>query len=302
MNLDHIKGNWIQSIGNFLVMLLLTFVLMACGTGSGTAPEPAASGIGSASEPAFSINEAASGSVNAFATEQRVMALLGGANVRNDALTSVRFTQNGGVHGTLVGNPVNGTAGGFTGNWWKIQWDSEPPNQNGTQGWTAESKIVLAPSAGDVPKPNLSSHYYTTDNHYFFPSLAPDSIGGSVGALGNCTWYVQGRLRELGYKSTELDALVGNAGDWANQAIMAGLSVDNNPTVGSIAQVNRGSFSSVGHVAVVESLNADGTITVTESSYTTDANSVWNFLWHHRTVSRADLSWPSNFIHIVGAD
>lgn len=294
-------GSLFKPLVWFVALLLAVFVA-GCGGGNGTASEPLASGgIGAASEPVASTSEIASESAAfqvSFQSGQRTMAASGGANVRNGGLTSILFTQNGGVFGTLVGSPMNGTAGGFTGNWWKIDWDSEPPNQNGSQGWTAESKLLVAPSTGDVPMPNLSSRYYTTDN-LFFPTLAPNSIGGTIGTLGDCTWYAHGRLRELGYNSNQLNALHRDAGEWATDALAAGISVDSNPTVGSIAQVNSGRFSSLGHVAVVESVNADGTITVTESSYSNDATSVWDFLWHHRNVSRADLSWPSNFIHIA---
>jgi len=111
-------------------------------------------------------------------------------------------------------------------------------------------------------------------------------------------------MLELGYSSTQLAAIAppgqGNAYQWAinangSTAIAQGVTVNSMPTVGSIAELDSGAFSSLGHVAVVESVNADGTITVTESSYSTDSTSVWNFLWHHRTVAP---SWFSQFIHI----
>lgn len=231
---------------------------------------------------------------NALVIGNRVMAGAAGTNVRDSSTGAVLFTQTAGVHGTIINGPST-TSPLITGNAWQIRWDSKPPIQNGfSDGWSAESVISLAPLVGDVTQPNLSSSYYTTNNP-FFPTFAPNSIGGSIGALGNCTWYANGRLRELGYNSTQLNALVGNAGNWANQATAANILVDNIPTVGSIAQLNSGSFSSLGHVAVVESVNADGTITVTESSYSTDTSSVWNFLWRRRTVSP---TWFSNFIHV----
>lgn len=237
----------------------------------------------------------------AFEINQRILANSGGANVRNDTLTDdPLFLQTAGVHGTLVSSK-NGTAGGFSGLWWKIQWDSQPPSLNGQQGWTAESRISLAPSAGDVPQQTaatLSNHYYTTDNP-FFSDYAPSSVGGDLEplALGNCTWYANGRLRELGYNSTQLDALLHNAGDWDRDAADAHIEVNGNAIAGSIAQWDHGTLSALGHVAVVESVNDDGTITVTESSYLPNASSPWNFLWRHRTISHAEV-WPSQFIHV----
>ena len=145
----------------------------------------------------------------------RVMAALGGANVRDAQLDSTPlFLQYAGVHGTIVGGPEYGTAGGFSGNWWQINWDSEPPNQNGANGWSAESVISLVQSSADRPQPNFGATYFIGKSWYtassinhFFPSDAPDSIGGNIGSLGNCTWYAYGRMLELGYNSTQLAAI-----------------------------------------------------------------------------------------------
>src|ERR1051326_4309635 len=63
-----------------------------------------------------------------LAVGDRIKAAAEGANVRNDQLAETSlFIQEGGVHGTITGGPVQGTAGGFTGNWWKIRWDAQPP-------------------------------------------------------------------------------------------------------------------------------------------------------------------------------
>lgn len=306
MDLNSFKNHGVRSIGRIFTILISTFVLAACGGGG---QESVTTGVGGASKPVSQASEAATGPINVYQTGQRIMATLagpkstasdqdmGGANSRNEALTVVLFTQQAGVHGTLVGSLIVGSSDGFTGNWWKIEWDSEPPNQNGYQGRTAESRISLVPYAGDVPKPDLSSRFYTDgNNNPLFPDYAPTSVGGNLASLGNCTWYANGRLRELGYNSIQLDALIGNANVWVKQAGDAGILVDIFPTVGSIAQL-------ADHVAVVESMNADGSITVSESSYigasATSGDSAWNFLWRNRTISRADPSWPTNFIHVA---
>ncbi len=235
-----------------------------------------------------------------FAKGNRIMAVTDGAAVRDVSLTTVLFNQDGGAHGTITDGPMYATGGipSYTGNWWKIQWDSEPPSLNGQQGWTAESRISSAPSGGDVSRPDFTSSYYTTANMFWQSGYAPSSTNppnpqlGS--ALGNCTWYAHGRLRELGYNTTQLTALHGNASDWDNEASANSIVVDSNPTVGSIAQTDNGA-GGLGHVAVVESVNGDGTITVTESSYSTSTSSTWNFLWRHRTISP---TWFQNFIHV----
>jgi surface antigen len=247
--------------------------------------------------------------LSGFSVGNRVMAGAAGAAAANtdanvlphpsinvrDALGNVLFPQPVGVHGTIVAGPTANP--GFTGNGWQIHWDSEPPDQNANDGWSAESVISLAPTAGDVGQPNFSNGYYTTNNP-FFPSYAPNSIGGTIGTLGNCTWYAYGRMFELGYSQSLLNEFaLHDASTWArNAAAVVGVQVDMTPEVGSIAQLDSGNFSSKGHGAVVESMNADGTITVTESSYSTSDSSVYNYLWHHRTVAPA---WFSHFIHVA---
>lgn len=235
-----------------------------------------------------------------FVKGDRIRAVPGktGVNVRNSTLSTVLFTQDGGVHGTITSGPFHGTAGGFTGNWWEIKWDSQPPNQFSARGWSAESVISNAPAEGDVSEPDFSSSYYTDNNIFWKSGYAPASTNPpdpKLGdALGNCTWYAHGRLRELGYNTTQLNRLSGDASEWDSMARANGIPVDNSPSVGSIAQTDKGAKGK-GHVAVVESKNNDGTITVTESSYSTSSSSTWNFLWRHRTVSP---QWFENFIHI----
>ena len=186
-----------------------------------------------------------------------------------------------------------GTAGGYTGNWWQIDWDA------GLDGWSAASVISLAPPGGDVPEPNWSSSAYSSPANIFWrDGYAPQStnppnpkLGNS---LGNCTWYAHGRLRDLGYDTTKLAALHADAGQWDDEARAATIWVDDTPTVGSIAQTDS-SLDGLGHVAVVESINTDGTITITESSFASDPTTPWNFLWRHRA---APVQWFQHFIHV----
>lgn len=82
---------------------------------------------------------------------------------------------------------------------------------------------------------------------------------GNAYAWGNCTWYVYNLRPDIG-------SFWGNASSWAYSARAAGYRVDNTPAVGAIAQWNSGAYgmSGWGHVAYVESVNGDGTITVSE--------------------------------------
>ncbi|MDH7507436.1 MAG: CHAP domain-containing protein, partial [Candidatus Thermoplasmatota archaeon] len=239
--------------------------------------------------------------LTSFKIGSRIMAIVDGATVCDENLLTILFNQEGGVHGTIIDGPKFATAGNlsYTGNWWKIQWDSEPPNLNGKNGWTAESRIQQAPVNGDIDKPDFTKSFYTTYNIFWQNGYAPASTAPpnpKLGiALGNCTWYVHGRLKELGYNEVQLNALTGNASDWDSQALVKGILINSSPSVGSIAQIDNVA-QGLGHVAVVESINSDGTITVTESSYSEDVSSLWNFIWRHRTVYPSKFT---NYIHIT---
>jgi surface antigen len=56
----------------------------------------------------------------------------------------------------------------------------------------------------------------------------------------------------------------GNANQWDDDAIAAGIPVDTNPQVGDVAVQNGGIF---GHVMYVEAVNPDGTIYVSQMNY-----------------------------------
>lgn len=105
---------------------------------------------------------------------------------------------------------------------------------------------------------------------------------GNAYAWGNCTWYVYNMRPDIG-------SFWGNASSWAISARAAGYRVDNVPAVGSIAQWNpyASGHSGYGHVAYVEAVNSDGTITISEmnvrglgvtSRRTISASSVSNFI------------------------
>jgi len=165
--------------------------------------------------------------------------------------------------------------------------------------WVAESVLSFAPSAGDVALPPLTSNsdYNNNPSNPFFPSYAPDSIGGSIGSLGNCTWYAYGRMLEKGHSSATLNKFaLGNANTWySNGVTVSGITIDTSPSTDSIAELDITTGWTLGHVAYVESVNGDGTITVSESGYSTSTTGNWNFLWRHRTCPTA---WWSHYIHV----
>ncbi len=90
---------------------------------------------------------------------------------------------------------------------------------------------------------------------------------GNRYAFGNCTWYAYERRAQLG---RPVGSFWGNAATWASYARSAGYLVNNRPAVGAVMQ-NGGGY---GHVAIVESVNADGSITLSEMNYAGNFNRV----------------------------
>jgi hypothetical protein len=103
----------------------------------------------------------------------------------------------------------------------------------------------------------------------------------------NCTNYAAFRLSQNGMSDP---GNLGNAGSWATNAQAKGFTVNQTPTVGSIAQWNYGSeyAEEDGHVAYVEEVGS-GYIVETESNYKGPSRRV--------RITSGDRYWPNNFIH-----
>ncbi|HJP80935.1 MAG TPA: CHAP domain-containing protein [Candidatus Saccharimonadales bacterium] len=113
--------------------------------------------------------------------------------------------------------------------------------------------------------------------------IATASAGNRY-AFGNCTWYAYERRLQLG---RPVGSFWGNAATWAMYAQAAGFRVDNTPEVGAVMQ-NGGGY---GHVAIVESVNSDGSITISEMNYAGNFNRVTS-----RTVGAGSVG-SFNYIH-----
>lgn len=77
--------------------------------------------------------------------------------------------------------------------------------------------------------------------------------GGNTYYFGNCTWYVKDRRPDL-------PNMLGNGGQWAGNAAARGYKTGSTPRAGAVAE-------QAGHVAYVESVNKNGTVTVSEMNY-----------------------------------
>lgn len=113
-----------------------------------------------------------------------------------------------------------------------------------------------------APRASSSSSSSGT-GHAISRSFARASAGNRY-AFGNCTWYVYERRAQLG---VPIGSFWGNANTWDTSAMAAGFVVNKTPAPGAIVQWDEYSepyIGYAGHVGVVESVNADGSITITE--------------------------------------
>jgi surface antigen len=81
---------------------------------------------------------------------------------------------------------------------------------------------------------------------------------GNTNAWGNCTWWAWERRNEMGMPLPS--GALGNAAEWSYTLAQAGHRVDSTPSYGAIIQ-NGGGY---GHVGVVEVVNDDGSIVISE--------------------------------------
>jgi len=89
-----------------------------------------------------------------------------------------------------------------------------------------------------------------------FGTRVPDIASGY--ARGNCTRYAFSRRAQLG---RPVPNNLGNANTWATRASARGYTVNNTPAPGAVFQTREGYY---GHVGVVEWINPNGTIVISE--------------------------------------
>lgn len=104
-----------------------------------------------------------------------------------------------------------------------------------------------------------------------YDGLRSISNAGNLYTDGQCTYYAFNRRAELG---KPIGSLWGNASNWAASASQAGFNVNNTPEVGTIFQSAPGQngAGAYGHVGVVESVNPNGTLTVSEMNWNGGVN------------------------------
>lgn len=112
-------------------------------------------------------------------------------------------------------------------------------------GLKVGERIVIP--GGQVPAPVVVSR----------PFVATFGYNGYD--YGWCTWYAANRRSQLG---RPIPANFGDAWTWDDRAASAGYTVNRNPAAGAVAVTSSGRRP--GHVAVVEQVNADGSVWISE--------------------------------------
>lgn len=108
------------------------------------------------------------------------------------------------------------------------------------------------------PRPVVSASYANSSSAGGWRAPNAPLAPGNTFYYGNCTWYAYNRRIQMGRR---MDGIRGNANAWDDTARAAGYLVNRTPAVGAIIQSDGGRW---GHVGVVESINDDGTITISE--------------------------------------
>ncbi len=129
--------------------------------------------------------------------------------------------------------------------------------------------------AASAPVNNASQKFAGQTNHYLY---------------GWCAWYAFEQRAALG---KPVSNMWGDANNWAANASADGYTVSNSPSVGAIAQSYAGSNGAggSGHVAIVESIHGDGSITVSEMGWNGSVGTAT-----YRTIPASQVS-SHNFIH-----
>ncbi|HET7672897.1 MAG TPA: CHAP domain-containing protein [Candidatus Saccharimonadales bacterium] len=114
--------------------------------------------------------------------------------------------------------------------------------------------IVIPDGAKPVSSYYLQSGYTTGFSFGSAPIYTPNGYD-----YGYCTWYAAKRRAELG---SPIPSNLGNAITWLSAARLAGLSTGSTPRAGAVVYFMN--IGGLGHVAVVENVNSDGSFRISQ--------------------------------------
>lgn len=155
------------------------------------------------------------------------------------------------------------------------------------KGLPAGAKIIV-PNGTKYSAPVSRSYSSTSSSASTAFSWGGNSTvySGNRYAYGYCTYYAYNKRAAAG---RPIGSNWGNATTWARLAAASGFAVDKTPRAGDVFQTS-GGWGGYGHVGYVESVNADGSITVSEMNY-----AGWNRV-SSRTIPASSIG-QFNYIH-----
>lgn len=185
------------------------------------------------------------------------------------------------VEGTIVEEPVVEEV--------SYDYSNETNKTNKTNKNVAQAAEIDYNTYDDTYSSNET--YVENINNNQTQYVSSPSYDGSYNSYpaGECVTHAFDRRAQLG---KGVSGSWGNASNWASAALSQGYKVNNSPSQGAIIQTGAYQNGSgwAGHVGVVESVNNDGSITISESNW--NGNRFETF----RTIPASQVS-SYNYIH-----
>ena len=153
-----------------------------------------------------------------------------------------------------------------------------PGNGDTTTTQAAEYDQLKAAATAFItpPAPVAPTYQAAATSRNTAPRPSAGYAGGSTGntyAWGNCTWYVKER-------KPNIPNMLGNGGyGWLTTAAAAGYSTGSVPVAGAIGVES-------GHVVIIESVNGNGTVNISEMNYAGGVGVV-----HYRTTPASEFMY-----------
>lgn len=145
------------------------------------------------------------------------------------------------------------------------------PNYSETKSYIMRIKSLMVKYQSDVPEGSSVGQLtpplvMSPDGwHVNVPSTGTDENAAPTYQRFQCTWWAAIRRAQIG---KPVDPFMGNGQQWAAKALSHGWTVSNKPAPGDVICFQggvHGSDITYGHVAVVEQVNADGSIIISQS-------------------------------------
>ncbi|WP_251521174.1 LysM peptidoglycan-binding domain-containing protein [Staphylococcus sp. HKU1] len=188
--------------------------------------------------------------------------------------TSTSITSTGTTYTVQSGDTLSGIAAKYGTTYQKIMSLNNLTSFNIYPGQKLKVSGTTSTSGSGSTSTSSSSSYNTPIFHH-----------SNLYTWGQCTYHAFNRRAQIG---KGISTYWWNANNWDTAAAADGYTVNYKATVGSILQSDSGYY---GHVAFVESVHSDGSITVSEMNYSAAPGIVT-----YRTIPASQVSYYQ-YIH-----